>query len=93
MYNVVIEQAYRQGDFLVAGLKSGWGTLNSERSWERYWAQERIKYTTMDTRAGDTNGALGFTSIRSSPAERSARRRGSPTTAPGIPLEVCIYAI
>ena len=58
------------------GLKSGWGTLNAERSCERYWVQERIKYTTMDTRAGDTNRAPGFTSIRSSLTEPGLAREG-----------------
>ena len=97
MYIVVIEQGCRQADSLLPkkkpfGLKSGWGTLNAERSCERYWAQESIKYTTMDTRAGDTNRAPGFTSIHSSPAEPSTKRRGSLAAAPGTPL-ASVYAI
>ena len=50
VYIVVIEQVRRQGlpEKKPFGLKCGWGTLNAERSWERYWAQEHIKYTTTD---------------------------------------------
>ena len=75
------------------GLKSGRGTLNAARSCERYWAQERIKYTTMGTRV---NGAPGFTSIRSSLAEPGLAREGvagqATSAAPGIPL-ASVYAI
>ena len=40
----------------------------------------------MDTRAGDTNTVPGFTSICSSPAEPSSRRRGSQAVSQETPL-------
>ena len=78
------------------GLKSGWDRLHAARSCECYWVQERIQYTTMDTRVGDTNGAPGFTSICSSLAEPGLVREGvtrqATSAAPRIPL-ASVYAI